>query len=216
MLKPIFHAMLATTLLAALSACDQIPIPAANPPAPEPVEVKPSVAVLDLIAVAKAVGEDEVVRAQLEQASTSLNQQLSQIAGQLNQQLVEEKNKLGEELSDEDRQKLVRMTAQAQQELRKKQQEARLRGQQFQASLRQKFLAELRPVAAEVARQREASAVMLTSATLLWHDQTVDITGDVISALRAAREKSGQGSTSPSATASDSASGASSQGSQSN
>ena len=165
------------------AGCDSVPIPPATPPTSNATQLG-NVVVLDLSAVAKALGEDALFKEQIEKANTTLTQQLSQIAGQLNKQIETEKTKLGENLDDAARQHLARLTAQAQVELRKKQQEARRKGQQFQTGLRQQFLDKIRPAAVKVANERKASAITFVGNTLLWHNPRIDITEAVIAELQ--------------------------------
>jgi len=176
--------ILSCLLAALLSGCDLTPFtPAAPLPAPKPQ--LGNIVVLDLSSVAKALGEDLIFKEQIERANSSLSQQLTQIAGELNKQLETEKGKLTGDIDAADRQRLAHLTAQAQVELRKKQQEAQRKGQEFQSGLRQQFLEKVRPVAARIARERNASAVSVARSALLWNDPRIDITSDVIAAMQA-------------------------------
>lgn len=160
-----------------LGACDKIQLPSAVP-------AKPAVAVIDMAAVAKALGRDEVAKQQLEAANQQLRQQLTDVSAGLQEKLREEQSKLGEAPTPEDQQKLKRLAAEAQRQLQQSQAVARQRSVQFQNQLAGKFRAEVQPVAAEVASRHGASTVLMAN-TLLWFEPAVDITGAVIDALRA-------------------------------
>jgi len=177
---------LAAALL--LAGCDKIPFPVSQaPPAAAPA---PTMAVLDLDAVAKALGRDEVFREQVEAAGQQLRQQLGELSSNLQTQLREEQEKLGAEPSDEQRQQLQRMLAEAQRQVQQGQVLARQKAAEFQTQLARQFRAEVQPVATEVARSRGASGVLLAN-TLLWFEPAADITGAVIDALRARGAASG-------------------------
>ena len=171
-----------------LSACDKIPFPSV--PAPAPAAPAPTMAVLDLGAVAKALGRDEVFRQQVEAAGQQLRQQLGELSSNLQTRLREEQAKLGDDPSEEQRQQLQRMLAEAQRQVQQGQLVARQKATEYQAQLAQQFRAEVQPVAAELARERGASGVLLAN-SLLWFEPAVDITGEVIDALRARGAASG-------------------------
>ena len=142
------------------------------------------VAVLDLQAVAKALGRDDDFKLQLESAGKQLGEQLSQVSTVLQQQLREEQAKLGDDPSDEDRVKLRQMAVEAQRKIQQSQQQARLKARQFQLQLATRFRQDVQPVAAEVARAKGASVVMLSN-SLMWFEPAVDITAEVIGKMRA-------------------------------
>ena len=173
----------ALVLAAALTACDKIPLPSiltGEKPATPPV----TVAVLDMTAVAKALGRDEVARQQLEAAGRQLQDQLSQVTTGLQERLREEQSKLGETPSEAEQRQLQALVADAQRQLQQSQQLARQRATEFQNQLVPRFRAEVQPVAAEVAARHGASTVLLAN-TVLWFEPAMDITGEVIDALRA-------------------------------
>jgi Skp family chaperone for outer membrane proteins len=175
------------TLLGAalvLGGCDKLPLPASMPAAQVAARPGPKVAVLDLAAVAKALGRDQVFKEQTEAAGRQLQQQLSEFATDLQQQLREEQSKLGEEPSEEDQADLRRKLLAAQRQVQQSQRLARQKATEFQVQIVNAFRTEVRPVAAEVARANGANSVLLTNA-VLWFEPAVDITGQVIDAMRA-------------------------------
>ena len=81
--------LLATTLV--LAACDQVP----DPTGATAAEQAPTVAVLDVDAVAKALGRDDVFRQQIQAAGRQLQQQLSELSSGLEDKVREEQAEIG-------------------------------------------------------------------------------------------------------------------------
>ena len=90
-------AIIATALF--LTGCDQLPQSGGS-----------SVAILDLAAVAKATGQDEVIRQEAELARGELSAQLQQLAANLEAQLATEREKAGTTPSGADAQRLQELT----------------------------------------------------------------------------------------------------------
>lgn len=162
-----------------LSACDKLPNPMTQQQAPAS-----AVAVLDLGAVAKALGRDEVFKEQVEAAGKELQQQLAQFTSGLQDKLREEQAKLGDAPTEAERQQLQKLVADAQRQVQQSQLLARQKAAEFQNQLATRFRAEVQPVAAEIARSKGASSVLLSN-SVMWFEPAVDITGAVIDALRA-------------------------------
>ena len=141
-------------------------------------------AVIDLDAIAKALGRDITLRDQLTSASEKLNTKVTELASGLRNKLAEEKGKLGEAPSAQEQQKFQKIASEAQQQLRRGQALARQRAQLYQAQLVSQFRAEVLPVAQRIAVQRGAGLVLI-KANLLWHDPSTDITQSVITAMHA-------------------------------
>lgn len=182
------------SLLLALAGCDKIPLPPSSNASGG--ASAPALAVLDLGAVAKALGRDEVFKEQVEAAGRQLQQQLTEFTTELQEQLRAEQEKLGEAPSDEDQLQLRQKVADAQRQVQQSQAIARQKAREFQLKLANEFRDEVQPVAAEVARERGASAILIAN-TLMWFEPTVDITGDVIDAMRARGAASGAPSIPP-------------------
>ena len=170
--------LLVTTLV--LAACDQVP----DPTGATAAEQAPTVAVLDVDAVAKALGRDDVFRQQIQAAGRQLQQQLSELSSGLEDKVREEQARLGADPSQEERQQLAKMAVDAQRRVQQGQALARQKAREYQNKLAAEFRAEIQPVVSDVALSRGASAVFVSN-TLLWFEPTVDITGAVIDALRA-------------------------------
>ena len=113
-MKSVFKLSLAIAATALfLAGCDQLPQAGGS-----------SIAILDLAAVAKATGQDEVIRQQAEQARGELTAQLQQLAANLDAQLATEREKAGITPNEADAQRLQELTMQARQQISSAQQQA--------------------------------------------------------------------------------------------
>lgn len=186
MKRPILLMIVATLLL---GACDKLPGPMGQS-GKSSAQRGAAVAVLDLGAVAKALGRDEVFKEQMESARQQLRQQLTDFSTGLEGKLREEQAKLGESPTPEQQQALREKLVQAQRQVQQSQVLARQKALEFQTSLAAQFRQEVEPAAAAVAKSKGATAVLLSN-TLMWFEPTVDITGAVIDEMRARGATSG-------------------------
>lgn len=141
--------------------------------------------VIDLDHVAKALGREAALREQIAAANQQLTGQVNDIASRLKQQLVDARGERGEKLTDQDELELRRLASAAQTKLRQTQAEARQRSQQFQATLINRFRAEVLPFAQRVAAER-GSRVIVLKTNVLWYDPSADISAPVVEAMRLA------------------------------
>lgn len=163
-----FTLVLATAL--ALAGCDNFG--------------RANVAVVDLDMVAKAFSHDDTIQAQVTAANQQLSQQLSSVALDLQNQLQVQLDELGESPSDEEQSQFQQLRSVAQQRLQQTQLLAQQRSQEFRTLVINQFRQDIRGVAAEVAKANGASVILTTTPNLLWIDAAVDITDEVIAALR--------------------------------
>lgn len=162
-----------------VSGCDQGPAAGSG-----------GVAVMDLSAIAKATGQDEVIRQDAEMARAELSAQLQQLATNLEQQLAAEREKVGISPSEADQQRLQEMTMQARQQISNAQMQAQSQASLMEQELITAFRDKVAPLAEEIAKANGASAVLAADSYLFWFDPAVDITDEVIAAWRAS---SGEG-----------------------
>lgn len=140
---------------------------------------------LDFAAIIKATGKDEQVKNQLAVGNENLKKQLAQAAQNLNKQLADAKAKAGNKPTTKQKQELGQLSAQANQKMNEVRQLAQHKSQQLQATLVNQLRNEIKPIAESIAQARGAKAVLMISEPVLWFDASVDITADVIAALRA-------------------------------
>ena len=161
-----------TLMLISLSACDQL-------------QSTSNTAILDLDVIAKATGQADVIKQQIEQANAELNAQLTTISSQLNEQLADEKKKMGKKLSKDEQQKLQQLTVLANQKMQQARQIASQKSQQYRAALIQQLRLNIKPIAEKIALARGADIVVTTNNTTIWFNPKIDITDEVIAAVRA-------------------------------
>jgi len=143
------------------------------------------IAIMDLAAVAKATGQDEIIRQEAEAARAELGAQLQTLAANLEQQISAEREKLGITPSDADSQRLQEMTLQARQQINNAQMQAQNQASQIESELVADFRAEISPLVEKIASEMGASAVLASDSYLFWFDPAADITDEVIAAWRA-------------------------------
>lgn len=157
--------------------------------------------VVDVMAVARALGRDEVMQQQLDQARQLLNSQLQQISTDLNAQLKEKQAEItggnGKDNSskhnnskdnEEVKMKLDALARQASVQLSNTQKIATQKAAEFRDRLVKEFRDEVMRVSQGIAQQRKAEFVYASS-SLLWHASSVDITDEVIGQMRAQQNK---------------------------
>jgi Skp family chaperone for outer membrane proteins len=140
--------------------------------------------VVDLNAVARALGRDELMQQKLDGAYRQLNDQLSEIGSKLEKQLADRKAALKPD-ADEKQEDFDKLALQANRQLRQTQQLARQKGALYGARLVNEFRQEVLGVAKGIAEQRGAASIVVANNELLWHSSSIDITDEVIGALRA-------------------------------
>lgn len=153
--------------------------------------------IVDITAVAKALGRDEVMARQLEATREQLNQQLTEITRNLNTQIEEKRVEFGEDASEADTQTLQNLALKARQTLQHSREMARQQALAYHGSLLQDFREEVRAEASAIARERGATSVLNAGDTTLWFDPQTDITGEVIARMRAADNRRDDESESP-------------------
>lgn len=143
------------------------------------------VAIIDLDAIARALGRDDVIAQQINVANQQLAGQLGQVATNLQQQVQARRDEY-EVIGDEAEQELQELTAVANQRLQQTQQLAQQRSAQFRQAVINSFRSEVTPYASEIASARGAVAVVTVATPMLWFDAKADITDEVIAAMREA------------------------------
>ena len=167
----LWAACLAAALL--ITGCDRIP------------GAGPDTLIVDLAAIAKATGQEQMMQTQAQTAREELNAQLIERGRNLEQQIVEERAKAGDKPTQEQELQLQQMAQQAQQQYGQLQAEAQQKSQQFEINLVLEFREQVKPFAEKIARSRNASVILLADQVVFWIDPAVDITGEVIASLRA-------------------------------
>ena len=140
------------------------------------------VVVVDLDAVAKALGSDKAIDTKVAAHNQELAQQLNKIREDLKKTLSDEQTKLGTTPTAEQKQAFQQKFQAAQQAFNERNQQAQQDSNQFRLKQAQEFRDKVKPVAEDLAKKRGATVVS-TPVTLLWTDPSADITADVTKAL---------------------------------
>ena len=143
------------------------------------------VAVIDLQAVIRALGGEEVLAQQINQANRQISHQLGDVKKGLQRQLQEEREKY-EIIGDEAEAELEEKAAVANQRLQQTRRVAQQRASEFRTAVIEEFRDKVQPYASEIARERGAVLVVTAATSMLWFDAEVDITDEVIAAMRKA------------------------------
>jgi Skp family chaperone for outer membrane proteins len=144
-----------------------------------------AVVVIDLEAVATAIGQDVVIQEQLEAARNDLNTQLENMAAELETMLEEEKAKLDAAPGPAQQEAFEQIQLEAQQKFAQAQAEAQQEAQRYQAGLLNEFHQQVKPVAAQIAAKYGARITFLANPSALWFDASAEITEEVIAVLQA-------------------------------
>ena len=143
-----------------------------------------STVMVDLNVVSKATGQDDIINNNMKAVNADLTLQLGEIVTSFNKQLADEKKKFGEKITVEEQQKLQEMLIKANQSLAQKQTEANTKAQQHKQGLINAWREKIQPIIKLIADSKKAKVVLVQSPSIMWFDSTIDITDEVIAALR--------------------------------
>lgn len=173
--------------------------------APQATAAKGGMAVVDLDAIAQAIGQTQQIKDAVSLRTNAVNQQLIKLQEGYREQLAAKQTELGEEPTEEQKQQLARMTSIAGQQLGA----AKQRGEQALSAYSREAItkvatdlrAEIRPICQEIAAKRGLGIVVpKNEGFLLSVDPGVDITAEVLEVLKA-RRPSTPAAAAPAATA---------------
>lgn len=137
------------------------------------------VAVVDLDAVAQKVGKDKQILQMIAQRQVSLNEQVMATQKSLIDQLNQKKSEFGE-LTDEESKQLAQLQNQANSILATTQTQAQTNLTSFQQEVVNRFRAEIKPIAMELATKRGCRVVLSKNDSVVFaFDKTVDLTDEV-------------------------------------
>lgn len=152
--------------------------------------------VVDLEAVAKAMGRDAEIAQRVEQATENLNTQLIQAAQEMDKQLQKQKAELGDSPTPTDREKYRQAELRVQQQIRTNKAIAEQARQSVRNEQILLFRKEVKPIAARIAQKRKATVVTIANQDVVWFDPSADLTAEIIAEMRA-QVSSGSGSAQP-------------------
>ncbi|MHC4994582.1 MAG: OmpH family outer membrane protein [Planctomycetota bacterium] len=152
-----------------------------QPAAPAP----PTVAIVDQMAVAKALGADQNIVNLVQQANAQLSQAGNAWLEEQKTALQAEYDALGEDATEEQKQEFEAKLSQVNAQLQQVQQGLEQRSQSVQLQLALSFRNSVMQAAQPIAESRGASMILNANDAILWYASSIDITGEVITALRA-------------------------------
>jgi Skp family chaperone for outer membrane proteins len=138
------------------------------------------VAVLDLDAVAVALGREKSINDQVQAYASEQETRLKSLQQSLQQQVTEAGGKLAADASDQDKRKVAEMVGSARTQLAGELAKARREAVQLRRKLVHDLAVEVEPVARRVADARGMQIVMLKQPSLLVVGPGADITDAVI------------------------------------
>jgi Skp family chaperone for outer membrane proteins len=169
-------------LLVLTVGCSQ---PAGNPSQATRPTGNGGVGVVDLDAVAKAIGKDLAMSAEAEQKVAQLNQELAQLQEAMNRHLAGKREELGDDLTDAQKRQLLLAKAKLESTYRDKKAIAERKFARYKQELVGQFREETKPILREVAARRGLSIVIpKNEALLLTVASEVDLTDDVVLEIR--------------------------------
>lgn len=148
-------------------------------------EATSPVLVVDLDAVAKATGRQELMQKELEFANLRLSEQLKLVASRLENVVSDEKEKIGEKPSQDEQQQFDAVLLEARKQLQNSKQLALQQANVFRTELILQFRQEVADISQQIAAEKKSQIVMVTNGEALWYDPAADITGEVIAVIRA-------------------------------
>jgi Skp family chaperone for outer membrane proteins len=161
-----------------LVGCGQVSGPAS-------ASTRGGMAVVDLDKVAAETGRDRQLAQSLELAQNSLNQAYAKNVESAREQLTAKKKGLGSTPSDDEQKEFNLMQRSAETQLMQIQNKAKADYEQYKQIQIAKFRAELKPITQEIATKRGLSIVIPKNEGLLLSvDPGVDITDEVVKALK--------------------------------
>lgn len=141
--------------------------------------------IVDLDAVAKATGKQDLMQKELEFANLRLTEQLKLLASQLEESVSEEKDKLGKSPSSTEKQQLESLVLQAQQQLLNSKNLAVQQSSEFRSDLILRFREEVKNIAQKIAKRSGSKLILISNYETIWFDPSADITDEVIALIRA-------------------------------
>lgn len=140
--------------------------------------------IVDLEAVSKATGQEDIINNNMKAVNADLILQLGDIVTNFNKQLASQKKKYGADITVDEQQKMQEMLIKANQLLSQKQIEANLKAKEHKEGLINAWREKIQPLVKSIADKKGAKVVLVQSPSVMWFDSVIDITDEVIAALR--------------------------------
>jgi len=142
-----------------------------------------TVAVIDVIEIARQLGERERLQGQLDEHQSELTQKLELLQQDYLRRLEERKRELGTPISENQQRELEQFTASLNTQILQERNFAQNEYARFQAELEGGFAVRVKPIALAVARELGHS-VVLTKPIVFAYGEEADVTAAVIERMR--------------------------------
>ncbi len=143
-----------------------------------------SIAVVNLEQVAQAIGQNKLFEQKMQEVQEQTTKQLDALKQQFNQQIQEKQKSLGEKPTPAQRQELINLSTQLQQQYRQGLAQAQELQGRTQVNLIGEFRRKIKPVAQKIAQDQGYTVVLIRSEVILVAIPAVDITTQVIAQLQ--------------------------------
>src|SRR5712672_3547878 len=124
--------------------------------------------VVDLDAVARAMGRDTLIDKRVEQATQTLNSKLIEAAANMEKEFKKQQTEFGTSPTEEQRGKLKQTAQKIQENIQSNKEIAGQARQRVRLEQIQIFRNEVKAIAARLAAKRQASLVMVATQDVLW------------------------------------------------
>jgi Skp family chaperone for outer membrane proteins len=149
-----------------------------------PASSSNSAVVVDLDAVARAMGRDLLIDRKVEQATQALNAKLLAAADSMEKEYKKQQAAAGNSPTDEQRAKLKQLTQKIQETIQNNKEVAAQARQRFRLEQIQLLRNDVKAVASRIAEKQHATMVFVAGQEVLWFTSSADITAAVIAEMR--------------------------------
>ena len=141
------------------------------------------IAVIDLDKIAKQTGRTTDINNKIQRFIKEKEISLTQLRNDLQQKIRTERAKISKKSTSKERQNILTMTKKADFQLRQTVSNAEREAKQLRLQYIQELRDDITPVAAKIANDQGMKMVMLKTASIMYVDDSVDITDKVITKL---------------------------------
>src|SRR4051794_15988392 len=149
-----------------------------------PASSSNSAVLVDLDAVARAMGRDLLIDRKVEQATQALNAKLLAAADSMEKEYKKQQAAAGNSPTDEQRAKLKQLTQKIQETIQNNKEVAAQARQRFRLEQIQLLRNDVKAVASRIAEKQHATMVFVAGQEVLWFTSSADITAAVIAEMR--------------------------------
>lgn len=147
-----------------------------------------TVAIIDLAQVAKELGKADEITKTIQDKQKELEATLKDLRTRLNTEIGDKVKAFGPTPTEEQKKEVVKAQMMAQKRVQDATNAAKRKVTELQNNLMQSFRKEVGPVAMQIAKARGIGVVMIQSPSILAFDKATDISNDVITTMKPAKQ----------------------------